>query len=777
MKNLLEKPNWLGEILTTGGLGAFVTITALASFTNVALASESSLVLEEVIVTATRRDESLQDVAVSVASIDAELDQATVRRLDDLQTYSPNLYIRRSPGIASGASITIRGIGTQDSDKSLDPAIGVMMDGVFLGTSSGVLMQNFDVKRVEVLRGPQGTLYGKNTTGGLINIIRGDVTMAWGGDFSITTDEYGREDLKAVVNVPVVDDKFGVKLFGAQVKSDGYVYNTTLKEDVGGDDVRNYGFAALWTPTDELDIKLHYEKTQDQSDQGAYVNRNVATDNTCAFPFFNACLTNTTDNENQNSSNTRNFSDNEYDTTILTANWDLGDGMVVTYIGSKRDMDEQNMQSFDAAPIDFLDMNYFNEWDQQSHELRLTSNFDGPFNFVAGYYAFDVEYEQYWDVAHLHHTFARITAATIKLYPDNISPTSLRSQGQRQQTDSNAVFASADYAFNDQWTLTVGGRYTQEEKDFSGDDGSIAWDPAAGDTRPTDHATWERSAKWSEFTPSASLRFQMSDDLLLWGSYAKGFKSGGFFGRQANFQNVDVTFDPEYVDNIELGFKSNLMDGRMTLNAAYFFSDYTDKQESILVPRGPTDVATIVRNAATEEIKGLEIDFNFQIAENWFLRGNYGYLDASYDDFVADIDGLNADGEIELTDNSYMRPRNTPENSFGLSTTYTQQIGQGNLQGTLAYRYRDSIEVDLVSQVPTKARAPLDSGGIGAVGSISDISAQLSYMFSEDRYRITVYGKNLTDEREIIQSTIGGIATRGYWNDPRTVGVELSAKF
>ena len=179
-------------------------------------------------------------MSISVASIDAELDQATVRRLDDLQTYSPNLYIRRSPGIASGASITIRGIGTQDSDKSLDPAIGVMMDGVFLGTSSGVLMQNFDVKRVEVLRGPQGTLYGKNTTGGLINIIRGDVTMAWGGDFSITTDEYGREDLKAVVNVPVVDDKFGVKLFGAQVKSDGYVYNTTLKEDVGGDDVRNY---------------------------------------------------------------------------------------------------------------------------------------------------------------------------------------------------------------------------------------------------------------------------------------------------------------------------------------------------------------------------------------------------------------------------------------------------------------------------------------------------------------------------------------------------------
>ena len=148
-----------------------------AGFNSLPTLAQNELALDEVIVTATRRDESLQDVAVSVSAIDAELDKATLRRLDDLQTFSPNLYIRRTTGIASGASITIRGIGTQDSDKSLDPAIGVMMDGVFLGTSSGVLMQNFDVERIEVLRGPQGTLFGNNTTGGLINIIRGDVTM------------------------------------------------------------------------------------------------------------------------------------------------------------------------------------------------------------------------------------------------------------------------------------------------------------------------------------------------------------------------------------------------------------------------------------------------------------------------------------------------------------------------------------------------------------------------------------------------------------------------
>ena len=733
--------------------------------------AQSELALEEVIVTATRRDESLQDVAVSVSAIDAELGQATVRRLDDLQTFSPNLYIRRSPGIASGASITIRGIGTQDSDKTLDPAIGVMMDGVFLGTSSGVLMQNFDVQRIEVLRGPQGTLFGKNTTGGLINIIRGDVTMEWGGDFIVTLDEHGREDIKGVVNVPIVDDKFGVKLFGAQVKSDGFVYNTTLQEDVGGDDVQNYGFAAKWQPTDNFDIKLHYEKTKDESDQGAYVNRNTNNDNTCKF--FGECVYTTTDNQDQNSSETRNFSDNEYDTTILTANYDFGN-MVVTYIGATRDMEEQNMQSFDASPAAFLDMNYFNFWDQESHELRLTSNFDGPLNFVAGLYSFEVDYEQYWDVSHLHFTYNQMLFPLygFYLFPDVVAPTSVKTQGQRQQTDSWAAFFSADWAISDRLTLTVGGRYTEEEKDFSGDNGSIGWNPAAGEARPTDQSTVEYDADWSEFTPSASLRFNMTDNTMLWASYAEGFKSGGFFGRQANFEAIDVSFEPEFLTNMEVGFKSTLLDGAMTLNASYFFSDYDDKQVSVLVARGPADVATVVNNIDSQEISGLEVDLSWQITQNWFVRANYGYLDAEYNEFFGD---LNGDG-VE-TENSFMQPRNTPENTFGISTVYTAAMGPGNLQGVLAYRYRDAIQTDLVSQSPTTPPSPTNTGGIGAMGSIYDVSAQLSYMFSDDRYRITVYGKNLTDERELFNQTIGGIATRGYWNDPRTIGVEFAVSF
>ena len=212
-------------------------------------AGANTPVLEEIVVTARKRSESIQDVPVAVSSIDKELKQANVRRLEDIQNFSPNLVIGRTPGIASGAAISIRGVSSSESDKSFDPAIGVMMDGMFLGTASGVLLQNFDIERIEVLRGPQGTLFGKNTTGGIINIIRGTVTKEWGADINATVGEHGRQDLKAVVNMPL-GETAGLKVFGASIESDGFIRNRTLGRDVGGDDISTYGFAALWEPTD-----------------------------------------------------------------------------------------------------------------------------------------------------------------------------------------------------------------------------------------------------------------------------------------------------------------------------------------------------------------------------------------------------------------------------------------------------------------------------------------------------------------------------------------------
>ena len=733
---------------------ALCVVNTPAALMTSSIALAESAVIEEIVVTARKRSESIQDVPVAVSAIDKELDNAHVRRLEDIQNYSPNLIIARTPGIASGAAISIRGVSSSESDKSFDPAIGVMMDGMFLGTSSGVLLQNFDIERIEVLRGPQGTLFGKNTTGGIIHVIRGAVTKEWGADISATVAEHGREDIKAVVNMPLGENA-GIKFFGASIQSDGFINNSTLDRDVGGDDIQTYGFAALWEPTDNLSLKLHYEKFKDQSDQGAYHNANTPAELTCGLellgltPGATGCATSANDDENNNSANGRNDSDNDYNTFIATVNWDLGPALL-TYIGTSRDMDEENNQHFDGAQNNLLDMRFFNDWEQQSHELRLTTQFSDTVEVVAGLYYWDVDYEQRWDVAQLHYQLSRIGVVPIPL-----TPTTLSSNGQSQTTESTAVFFSGDWHINEAWTLTAGMRWTKEEKDFIGGNGGVFYDPAAGEPIPALLTPVPFNDDWSEITPKIGLRYQPNDDLMFYTSYSEGFKSGGFFGRQANF-NIDPTYDPEYVNNYEVGMKSTLLDGRMIVNAAVFLSDYEDKQESILVPVNLANVATVVRNAAVLELLGLELEVMYQISPEWFVRASYGYIDAEYDNYLAD---LNGDGIV--TDNSGLTSRRTPENTFGLTTNYTLQIGPGELSSTLSYRWTDDQE------------GSADNNVRGFIQSQEDLSATVSYSWEDGRYSVTAFGRNLTDERISRSSFIGGLTQARSWNQPTTFGLEF----
>ena len=719
------------------------------------LAVAEEAMIEEIIVTARKRTESIQDVPVSVTAIGKELKEANVRRLEDIQNFAPNIYIRRTPGIASGAAISIRGVSSSESDKSFDPAIGVMMDGMFLGTSSGVLLQNFDIERIEVLRGPQGTLFGKNTTGGLINVIRGAVTGELGADLSLTLGEDGRQDLKGVVNLPRIGDQLGIKLFGASIESDGFVKNTTIDEDVGGDDIGNYGFTALWEPTDNFNLKLHYEKFLDKSDQGSYTNVNQVGELACTLQLIGlggiGCENSSTDGPDRNSANGRNESDNEYDTFIATANLDLG-SVLLTYIGSSRDMDENNLQHFDGAPVDLLRMRFFNDWHQQSHELRLTSQFSDQVEFVTGLYYWDVDYEQRWDVGDLHYQLSRLGVVPVPL-----TATTLSSNGQEQETKSKAVFISGDWHVTDDWTITAGLRWTEEEKDFLGGNRGIFYDPAAGDAIPPLFQPQPFDGKWDEITPKLGIRWQPNDDMMLFASYSEGFKSGGFFGRQANF-NIDPTYEPEYVENYEIGMKSTWMDGRMIFNPAIFLSKYKDKQESILIPINLANVATVVRNAAQLDLFGVELELMYQITPAWFVRATYGYIDAEYDNYLADING-----DQIITDNSALEPRNTPENTFGITTTYNIPIGNGDLRGMLSYRWRDEVEM-----IP-------NNDPLGHLDSIDDLSATVTYSWADDKYRVTVYGRNLTDERERKVGRIGGLTTRGWWNEGTTFGVEVAA--
>ena len=727
--------------------------------------TRSSLAIEEIIVTARKKDESIQDVPMAVTAITQQLRESSVRRIEDIQAFAPNLFINRTPGIGSGAAITIRGVASLESDKSYEPSIGVVMDGMFLGTSSGVLLDNFDIERIEVLRGPQGTLFGKNTTGGILNIIRTPVSLnEMGADLSITVGDFGRQDIKAVIQIPIIEDKLGVKLFAANIEHDGHVYNTYLNKPAGGDDKKNFGFTALWQPNDNFSLKLHHEIMEDNSEQGVYINRNpvgilACTIHQIGFDPNEGCEKDANDGPDSVESDASNFSNNEYESTIITANYDT-ENFLYTYIYSTRDMDEQNMQDFDGAAVRMLRMNYFNDWEQTSHEFRVTSQFSEKVQFIAGIYDWEVEYEQNWDVYDLFYQLGRLgTPGYITDQRTGLAWGSdmASSNGQSQNTESLAVFFSSDWYVNDQWTVTVGARWTEEEKDFLGGNKGLLYYPDRGEARPALFEPVPYKGKWDEVTPKLGVRWQPNDDLMLYYNYSEGFKSGGFFGRQANF-DIYAGYEPEFVKNFEFGWKSTLQDGRMILNGAIFKSDYDDKQESILIPVDLTNVATVVRNAASMEMTGFELELQYQVTAAWDLMVTYGYLEAEYADYLAD---LNGDGVI--TDNSGLIPRNTPENTFGITTSYTTQIGDGELKGRLSYRFRDEMNTDS-SNKPQ-----------GALDSIENVNATISY--SLENYSITVWGRNLTDEREQRWATIGGITDRGWWNEPATLGITFAASY
>ena len=635
---------------------------------------------------------------------------------------------------------------------------------MFLGTSSGVLLENFDIERIEVLRGPQGTLFGKNTTGGILNIIRTPVSLDdMSFDLSLTGGEYGRQDIKAVAQIPIIQDTLGLKVFGAKIEHDGHVKNTTLDRDVGGDDKTNYGFAALWAPTDNFDIKLHYEIMEDQSEQGAYVNRNRVGELACTISLIgfdpaNGCEIFANDGPDTTESDGSNFSDNEYKSTIITANYDT-DNFLYTYIYTRRDMDEQNMQDFDGAPAHLLRMNFFNDWEQTSHEFRITSQFSDKVQFIAGLYDWETDFDQRWDVYDLFYQLSRLGVPPWGAGRDGVpwEDDVAGNNGQSQVTTSLAAFFSADWYLNDQWTLTAGFRWTEEEKDFVGGSSAPGYYPLRGETWPGIFNPYNADQKWTETTPKVGARYQMNDDVMFYGSYSEGFKSGGFFARQANYL-IDPAYDPEYVKNYEFGWKTTLLDGRMIFNGAIFRSDYDDKQESILIPVNLANVATVVRNASTLEMTGIELEMRYQITEAWDLLVTYGHLDSEYDDYIADLTG---DGIV--TDNSDLVPRNTPENTFGLTTSYTMQIGNGDLKGRVSYRFRDDMETN-------SSNDPL-----GHLDSIYNVNANISY--SIENYSISIWGRNITDEREQRWATIGGLTSRGWWNEPSTYGVTLSASF
>ena len=735
-----------------------VSLPTTALVSNTAQAQAGAL--EEIVVTARKRSENLQDVGLSVSAMSGtEIERTFARDIRDLAFISPNLIIDdTSQGPGGNAAMYIRGIGVADVEKNFEPAVGVTIDGLFIGANSGAILRSIDLASVEVLRGPQGTLFGRNTIGGTINVERTRPTGELGGKVRAGYGDYDHYWLDGVLNFGI-GDSLAVKLSAAKNDlQDGYFENVSTGKDEGAIDYQSYGINLLWSATDTLEFEYTYQDEETEQDTPPLVN--MAQPDTLFCGAFDLCAQSVSKPSSGDRYKTTrviyepttaslspqpdgvvvspisdlaiNNDDATFDaeTHILEARWDISDSVTMNYIYGSYETEETIVSNWTSEPEMLFGTDRPAEYEQDSHELRFTYDDGGPLNFVVGAYYWESEYD------------IRLRSWITFAVPDTVLDIP---QYTHQETQSRALFFEGDYALNDSWTLTLGGRYTEDEK-LSEQRGNLSTEGQ------------DPSEKWDEFTPKVGVRYRIDEDAMLYATYAKGYRSGGFNGRVDELASATIPYDPETVDNYELGFKTEWMDQRVRFNGAIFYMDYKDKQEEIGLPsEGDTGQRISVFNAADATMQGVELEVQAIVTEGLGLRANLGYLDSEYDEFTF-FDGF------QTVDNSGLDFRRAPEWTGSIDATYEWQMGRGKAWARGAYRYLGEHFIEQTN------RPELENDDQHIVDA--------SVNYAINGVTLSLFGRNLTDE----DGWAHGLNVSGLWayasaRAPRTWGVEVVYDF
>ena len=723
------------------------------SSASAAAAQESAIALQEVIVTARKRKERMQDVAISMSELSPkDLSRRADVDLSTLTDVAPNVVIddtQEGPG--SPAAMTIRGIGVNDHERSIDPTVGVVVDGVFIGASGGAMIKALDLQSVEVLRGPQGTLFGRNSIAGAINIIRRKPEHQFGGSARISYGNYDDLAADGYVNVPVTD-RFALKFGAAQDRRDGYFYNTFLKKSQGASDYRSYSGAFVWDPIEGIEIYYRYDRNRTNQDANPLLN--VAQPDQAWCFYYHQCAVSLTVPQSgnrydvvTNSTGADSFFDS--DMHVLNAHWDVAPGYRLTYVFGYFHTSENGHMDFDATPLTLYDTQRPQRYAQHSHELRLTYDGAGPLSYTVGLYAW---HSVYRIDMHSYIGFGDL------LYPGVVPPGTVLDvpQSVQQHTDSYAGFFEGDYRFAHAWTLTLGGRYTHDKKDTGLIDPSMPeLTQAGGIDNPV-------GKFWSEFTPKASLKYAFTPDAMGYILYSRGYRAGGFDGRPGTYDAATTPYNPETVDNFELGAKTEWFAHRLRLNSDVFFMKYSNMQQELSIPlnRG-TGQETLFLNASQAHIYGLELDAAAVPMERLTIAGSLGLLRARYVNFVDPITGL---------DLTYLHLRRAPTVSASLSPSYEWPAFNGTLGVHTDYHYTSSYDNSFLNSPQ------------GRNGPQSVLDATLSY-----RRKSTIlmfYVRNLTRENGYTEALdVGASPTNpGLWTfaaprPPRTWGVIITQAF
>ena len=686
--------------------------------------SESASV-EEIVVTARRRAEPLQDVPSAVTAIDGDtLDRTQVSSLGDIESNVPNLALH--VGDAKNAVVYIRGVGQIDSLAFADPGVGIYIDDVYLGRAQGAFLDVFDAARIEVLRGPQGTLYGRNTIGGAVKFVSQQPTPELAMRAELTAGNYSRRDAKFMLNLPLGDSGWAARASAAWLSRDGFARN----EFDGRDDGDQKTLAGRIAIAGDIGERLSITWSADGSRADPDSSRTPAR----MTPVFGVVPPNTDPFVVAADFNGRD--ELGVSGTALTATWEASDALTLKSITSYRRMSYDTELDLDATSFAFFGV-YVNE-DQHQFSQELQASFGTEsVEGVLGLYFFD-EHD--------------ITVSG--LYgPDIALVTSSRND---QRNRSYAAYGQVTWDLTGRLSTTLGLRYTKEKKDFRRwqefFDASTPFPVPEGEGLLVTQI--DTDGDWSSVSPRAGLEYRITDEVLGYVSASRGFKSGGFDGR-SNTAEQALPYDPETLWSYEAGLKSTLADGRVTLNTALFYNDYKDLQLSSFVADESGGFAALFTNAGAATMRGVEVELAARPVRGLALNAALGYLDARYDEYIGP-GGIDISAERELV--------NAPEWTGRVGGTGTLPVGTGELTLDANVSWR------------SKYYSTVSSSEVLAQPGFALVNAVISYETGDGQWRISAYGRNLGDKRYIshgfdLSDSLG--YQLGYYGDPRTYGLSI----
>lgn len=702
-------------------------------------------ILAPIQVTATKAQdvENAQDVAVAVTAFNADtLDALKVRDLDGLSYSSPNVSLDQIGTSRGNANFSIRGLGVNSSIASVDPTVGVFVDGVYLGINAGVVFDLFDLDSVELVRGPQGLLFGRNTTGGAVLLNTGNPTDEFEAKARVAVEGPVDDDrgginsyIQGVVSGPIVEDKLNGK-FGVYFNGDsGYFKNLADGENHGEAQTYIYRGALEYTPSDNLTFLGKLEYFDSRGDGPSAQDRGSFDRDSFDFAI-----------------NEPGFYDTKITTASLRTDWDVsfGNGTVTNIFGYREYIGDTG-GDIDASPLFIFHSTTESEQDQISNELRYNGTF-GKADVTTGVYYFDQE---------LAVTERRFIPSAVAL-PNGFYG------GGRQDHTVLGLFGQVDYEVNDKLTLTAGIRFSQEDKEaeityvrprpecsvvegtcpITGTNPFVPTDPGNGFADDDD---------WSSVTPKFGVEYRFDDNTLGYASYTRGFRSGGYNFRITNAVAFEAlfpadesrSFDQEEVDAYEAGLKFETADGRGQLNSAVFFTEISDMQREVNVADPVSGVVQNILNTADAELLGLELEGRFAITDNFLVTANLGLIDAEYTDVLFDI---SSDGVVDGADLDLALPR-VPETTYGFGFIYDLDLGDnGSVVTRVNFQHRDEFAYT--------------DNNFGFINEADIVDANIAWQTPIDGVEIALYGKNLLDE-----VTAGGDTQLTFFTGPFSNGV------